>query len=85
MLWNALPLNPKICNGKPTIRNMRFTVYQLLELLAAGMTAEKILQDYPYLEREDIQACLQYTARMVNTKDIIPLAAIPLKNIMVEN
>lgn len=70
-----ITINPNVFNGKPTIRNMRFTVYQLLELLAAGMTAEDILQDYPYLEKEDILACLHYAARMVNTKDIIPLAS----------
>ena len=70
-----ITLNPNVFNGKPTIRNMRFTVYQVLELLATGMTAEEILKDYPYLEREDIYACLQYAARMVNTKDIIPLAS----------
>ena len=75
MFMERITINPKICNGRPAIRNMRFTVYQLLELLAAGMTAEEILQDYPYLEREDIQACLQYAAGMVNTKDIIPLAS----------
>jgi len=70
-----ITLNPEVCQGKPTIRNMRFTVAQLLELLAAGMTQEEILADYPYLEVEDIYACLLFAAKMANTKHIIPVAA----------
>jgi len=70
-----ITINPEVSRGKPSIRNMRFTVAQLLELLAAGMTHEEILADYPYLEQEDIQACLLFAARMANTKTIIPLAA----------
>lgn len=51
-------------NGKPSIRNMRFSVTQMLELLAAGMTPDQILEDYPFIEREDIQACLTYAAQI---------------------
>lgn len=47
---------------------MRFTVTQLLQLFAAGMTEEEILLDYPYLENEDIAACLSYAAKMVDVK-----------------
>lgn len=72
---SRITINPEVSHGKPSIRNMRFTVAQLLELLAAGMTAEEILEDYPYLEQEDITACLLYAARMANTKSITPLAA----------
>jgi hypothetical protein len=43
-----ITINPSICQGKPTIRNMRFTVVQMLELLASGMTAQEILDDYTY-------------------------------------
>ena len=57
-------------NGKPTIRNMRFSVTQMLELLAAGMSVEEILEDYPFLEKEDIQACLIYAAQIANAKTI---------------
>ena len=70
-----ISLNPEICNGKPTIRNMRFTVAQMLELLAAGMTQEEILADYPYIEKEDIQACLLYAAKMANAQSVIATAA----------
>ena len=62
-LLERITINPEVMHGRPSIRNMRFTVTQLLELLAGGMTTEEILEDYPYLEREDIQACLIYVVR----------------------
>jgi len=52
---------------------MRFTVVQLLDLLAAGMTEAEILDDYPYLEVGDIKACLQYAAQIANAKTIVPV------------
>lgn len=48
--------------GKPCIRGMRITVYDVLEYLASGMTNEEILDDFPYLTAEDIRACLSYAA-----------------------
>lgn len=74
-LIQRITLNPKVCNGRPTIRNMRFTVAQMLELLAADMTIAEILDDYPYVEKEDIHACLLYASRMANAHSIIPIAA----------
>ncbi len=47
-------------SGKATIRGMRITVYDVLSYLAAGMTVDEILADFPYLTAEDIQACLSY-------------------------
>ena len=73
-LTERITINPGVCNGRPTIRNMRFTVAQLLELLAAGMSEHEILEEYSYLEREDIKACLQYAAHIANTRTIVPLA-----------
>jgi uncharacterized protein (DUF433 family) len=67
-----ITINPEVCKGKPTIRNMRFTVAQMLDLLASGMREEEILSDYPYLEKEDVQACLTFASRMVNTLSISP-------------
>lgn len=67
-LLSRITRTPNIHGGKPSIRNMRFTVTHLLELLAGGMTPEEILADYPYLEMEDIQACLAYAARLSDTK-----------------
>ena len=49
-------------SGKPTIRGLRVTVYDVLDYLASGMTPEEILRDLPYLTREDIQACLSFAA-----------------------
>ena len=48
--------------GKPCIRGMRITVYDILGYLVAGMTWDEILSDFPYLKREDIKACLEYAA-----------------------
>jgi len=53
---------PDVCGGQPTIRGMRITVSHVLEMLAGGMTPDEILQDFPFLERADIDACLQYAA-----------------------
>jgi uncharacterized protein (DUF433 family) len=70
-LLSRITLNPEVCNGKPTIRNMRFTAAQLLELMAGGMTDNEILNDYPYIEKEDIKAVLQYAAHIANAKTLL--------------
>jgi uncharacterized protein (DUF433 family) len=57
---SRITLNQEICQGKPTIRNMRFRVTQVLELVASGMTFEEILEDYSFIERDDILACINY-------------------------
>jgi uncharacterized protein (DUF433 family) len=49
-------------SGKPCIRNLRITVYDVLSYLASGMTVEQILKDFPELNQEDIQACIEYAA-----------------------
>jgi uncharacterized protein (DUF433 family) len=72
-----ITLNPKVMKGKPTIRNMRFSVAQMLELLAGGMTFEEILEDYPYLEVEDIQASLMYAARIATPHQHSPTPTPP--------
>jgi uncharacterized protein (DUF433 family) len=58
-----ITVDPKICGGRPTIRGLRIRVADILDMLAAGATRAKILQDYPYLEDEDITAALEYAAR----------------------
>ncbi len=70
-LLSRITLNPEVCNRKPTIRNMRFTVAQLLELMAGGMSENEILVDYPYIEKDDIKAVLQYAAHMANAKTLL--------------
>ena len=57
---DIITLEPGKRSGKPCIRGMRITVYDVLELLASGMTHEEILEDFPYLTEEDISACLSY-------------------------
>jgi len=57
-----ITIEPGKRGGKPCIRGMRITVYEVLSYLAAGMSEEEILRDFPYLTREDILACLAYAA-----------------------
>ncbi|NOT24326.1 MAG: DUF433 domain-containing protein [Nitrospiraceae bacterium] len=57
-----ITINPAQCGGRPCIRGMRMRVKDLLDLLAAGVSPEEILRDYPYLEKEDIQAVLEFAA-----------------------
>jgi len=57
-----LTLEPGKRGGKPCIRGMRITVYDVLSYLASGMSPAQILADFPYLTEPDIQACLSYAA-----------------------
>lgn len=57
-----ITIEPGKRGGKPCIRGMRITVYDVLEYLASGMSQEELLEDFPYLTREDILACLSYAA-----------------------
>ena len=59
-LLNRITVNPKQCGGRPCIRGMRIRVVDVLDLFAAGLTAEQILEEMPDLEREDLQAVLQF-------------------------
>ncbi len=65
-LLGRITFRPEQCGGRPCIRGMRIRVTDVLSLLAAGAPEAEILQDYPYLEREDIAACLLYAARRVD-------------------
>ena len=59
---NIITMNAEKRSGKPCIRNLRITVYDILEYLASGMTIEQILSDFPELTKEDIYACLSFAA-----------------------
>ncbi len=59
---DRITIEPGKRGGKPCIRGMRITVYDVLEYLAGGMSEEQILADFPDLEREDIRACLEFAA-----------------------
>lgn len=65
-LLQRITIEPGKCGGKPCIRGLRFRVTDLLELLAADAPFEEILQDYPFLEREDILAAIAYAARQTD-------------------
>jgi uncharacterized protein (DUF433 family) len=57
-----LTLEPGMRGGKPCVRGLRITVYEVLERLASGMTHEEILQAFPYMTEQDIRACLAFAA-----------------------
>jgi len=65
-LSNRITVNPKQCGGRPCIRGMRIRVTDVLDLLAAGLTTDEILEEMPDLEREDLYAVLEYAARKLN-------------------
>lgn len=65
-LLERIVVNPNIFAGKPIIRGRRLAVEHVIGMLAAGDTPESILQGYPFLEPEDIRACLVYANRLVS-------------------
>ncbi|MBZ5639630.1 MAG: DUF433 domain-containing protein [Acidobacteriia bacterium] len=71
LLWR-ITIDPKIFAGKPIIRGRRLAVEHILGMLAAGDELETILVGYPWLEREDIQACLVYARRLVAHEGVEP-------------
>ena len=69
-LLGRITINPKILGGKPIIGGRRLAVEHVLGMLAAGDTAETLLEGYPWLEPEDIRACLLYARRYVGHERI---------------
>jgi len=69
-LLNRITINTEICHGKPTIRNMRYPVELILDLLSSGMTHEEIIEDYPAIQDEDIRTCLAFASRLTKVKSI---------------
>lgn len=61
-----ITFNPNQCGGRPCIRGMRIRVKDVLEMLAAKVPEDQILADFPYLEREDITACLEYASAQLD-------------------
>jgi uncharacterized protein (DUF433 family) len=70
----VITLEPGKRGGKPCIRSLRITVYDVLEYLASGMSEEEILADFPDLERDDIRACLAFAADRERRLTSIPAA-----------
>ena len=61
-----ITVNPEQCGGRPCIRGMRIRVIDVLDLFAAGLSAEQILEEMPDLEMDDLKAALQYAARRLD-------------------
>lgn len=76
-LLERITVNPNIFGGKPILRGRRLAVEHVLGMLAAGDTSEILLEGYPWLEKEDIQACLLYARRLVGHERIEALKIEP--------
>ena len=59
-------VDPEQCGGRPCVRGVRIRVIDVLDLLADGLTVEQVLAEFPYLETEDIQACLRFASRRLD-------------------
>jgi len=74
-LLKRITFNPSIFGGKPIVRGMRIAVEHILGMLAAGSTTEELLEGYPFLNKEDIQACLTFAYKMVAHERVEPALA----------
>ena len=63
---NRITIDPQLCGGRPCIRHMRIRVKDILDLLASGTTTAETLEEYPYLETDDIKAALEYSTPLKN-------------------
>jgi uncharacterized protein (DUF433 family) len=73
-LLKRITIDPGIFNGIPIIRGLRFTVTDILDLLAAGMSYKEIIDDFPFLEEDDIKAALLYASLRLSNSRIIHAA-----------
>jgi uncharacterized protein (DUF433 family) len=69
---DIITIEPGKRGGKPCIRGMRITVYDVLEYLASGMSKDEVLADFPHLTEEDILACLAYAADREKHETLVP-------------
>jgi uncharacterized protein (DUF433 family) len=70
MKFERITVDPRVCNGKPCIRGLRFPLSRLLGLLASGESKEAILNAYPYLEAGDIDEALRYAAYLAEEETV---------------
>jgi uncharacterized protein (DUF433 family) len=68
---DRIEVNPVICGGKPVIRGTRIMVRNILGMVAGGYTARKILESYPELTQPDVEAALEYAARIVDEEQVV--------------
>jgi uncharacterized protein (DUF433 family) len=71
-LLERITISPGQCSGRPCIRGMRIRVTDVLELFAAGLSAEQVLKELPDLEAEDLHACLSFAARRLDHPVVVP-------------
>ena len=74
-LLDRITINPDVMVGKPAIRGLRITVEQILKALAGGLTVEELLDDYPELEKEDIQAVLLHASELAEEERVYAVIA----------
>lgn len=72
-LLNRIQINPKVMIGKPVIKGTRIPVELILRMLSQGIATEEILEEYPHLTKEDIQAALAYAAESLKMEEVLPL------------
>ena len=70
MAFDRITVDPARMGGRPCIRDLRVTVGMVLGQLAGGRTIEQVLEDYPYLERDDVLAALDYAAALVREREL---------------
>ncbi len=70
---DRIVIDPNILVGKPTVRGLRISVEHVLRALSAGVPVEDLLADYPDLQREDVYACLAYSADLVAEERVYPV------------
>lgn len=76
-LLERITLNPKVMVGKPVIKGTRLTVQYILGLLAQGATTDEILEEYEGLTQQDIQACLLFASKSLESTAFVPLNLEP--------
>jgi len=69
-VMDRITVHPDVMMGKPTIRGMRITVEQILKAMANGVPVDRLLDDYPELEKEDIRAALLYASQLVDEERV---------------
>jgi uncharacterized protein (DUF433 family) len=70
-LMDRITVDPQQCGGRPCVRGLRIRVSDVLELLAAGLSPEKVVEELPDLELEDVTACLRYASRRLGGHPVL--------------
>jgi uncharacterized protein (DUF433 family) len=69
-LLSRITMDKEILTGKPVIRKMRISVEQILDMLGAGFTPDQIIEEFPFLERDDIKACIIFANKLVKEETL---------------